>query len=111
MNGNDANSLFTLTSLLSLQGSAIATMLIPNVLGYLIGASFNPLRKWVAFAIAMLLSLLVAYVATSSDATKWIVAVFNGFLVFASAVGINQTGSGGQGVLLGANNRFFRSWF
>jgi len=110
------NGLFTLTSLVSLQGAAAASLIVPNVLTYLIGASFKPYEKWVAFAIAMLLSLLTALLAPSPDFTKWIVAVFNGFLIFASAIGINEaaarTGGEQLGTLSrGAKPRFFHSWF
>jgi len=84
------DGLFTFESLLSLQGAAAATLLIPNVLQYLFGAGFQPYEKWVAFAIAMGLSLLVAGLADEKTWTKWVVACFNGFLIFASALGINQ---------------------
>lgn len=81
--------LFTLESLLSLQGAALASWIVPNTLGYLIGNKFTKARKWVSFAIAFILAFLVAL--TSNIAIiGWIVAIFNGFLIFASAVGINQ---------------------
>ena len=39
------DGLFTFESLLSLQGAAAATLLIPNVLQYLFGAGFQPYEK------------------------------------------------------------------
>lgn len=84
------DSLFTIQSLVSLQGAAAAALMVPNVLGILLGDKFDPFKKWIAFFVAMSLSYVVAYLAPSIDFMKWILAFFNGFLVFASAVGINQ---------------------
>jgi hypothetical protein len=106
MNPNDANSLFTTTSLLSLQGSAAAALIVPNVLKYLISTIPTWATKWIAFVIALGLSFLVAVVASDSNFMKWVVAFFNGFLVFASAMGINQAAAG----TTLDSNRFFSSW-
>jgi ABC-type multidrug transport system permease subunit len=103
------DGLFTFESLLSLQGAAAATLLIPNVLRYLFGVGFQPYEKWVAFVIAMGLSLLVAGLAKETTWTKWFVACFNGFLVFASAVGINQVAVAAAPATETAN-QFFRTW-
>ena len=103
------NGLFTLESLMSLQGAAAATVLIPNVLWHLFGAGFQPYQKWVAFVIAMGLSLFVAGKASEKGWTKWMVAVFNGFLIFASAVGVNQVAVAGTPPAE-TNNQFFQTW-
>lgn len=87
---DNLSALFTMDSLLSLQGSAAAALLVPAVLLYLIGDGFRPFAKWVSFVIALGLSYLVAALAQDQSVFKWILAFFNGFLVFASAVGINQ---------------------
>ena len=108
MGNQTLDALFTIESLLSLQGSAAASFLVPNVLGYLIGDTFNPYKKWVSFAIAMILAYLVAILSSDAGVTKWILAFFNGFLVFASAVGINQGVSGGTRL---GSAKFFQSWF
>ena len=112
------NSLFTLESLLSLQGSAAAALLIPNVFAFLFGEKFDKnWKKWTSFVIAMALAFLVAILAKDAGYAKWIIAFINGFVVFASAVGINQ-GIDDQnkkkaGVLGGEPNKkaFFKSWF
>jgi len=44
MNGQTLDALFTLQSLLSLQGSAAAALLVPNVIGYLVGEKFDLLN-------------------------------------------------------------------
>lgn len=106
MNPNDANSLFTVTSLLSLQGSATAALLVPNALKLLISNIPASVTKWIAFVISLGLSLLVAAVASDTSFVKWVVAFFNGFLVFASAMGINQAAA--RTTL--DRKRFFSSW-
>ena len=107
------DSLFTLQSLLSLQGSAAAALLVPNVLAVLFGDSFKPAKIWVAFGLAIVLSYLVAFLAPDTAWTKWLLAFFNGFLIFASAVGINQGASSyvGKGLRKGKERHFFQSWF
>lgn len=75
---------------MSLQGSAAAALLVPNVLVYLIGESFRPNAKWVAFLISLVLAYMVAYLAVAANKMKWVVAFFNACLIFASAVGINE---------------------
>jgi len=120
MSKNTLNSLFSKESLFSLQGAAAATLIIPNVLGYLIGASFDPYLKWAGFAVAMLLALITAAQAPSKDSSKWVLAIFNGFLIFASAAGLTDalgggkiTASTGMGSAPGLNapHQFFGSWF
>ena len=107
---DNLDALFTLESLLSLQGSAAAALLVPNVLGFLIGgAKFNNCRKWISFFIAMGLSYLAAALAPSPNWVKWVLASFNGFLVFASAVGINQAAAGAT--VLGDERRVWGNWF
>ncbi len=114
---SNLNALFTLASLLSLQGAAAASLLVPNVLTYLIGPNFKQYEKWVAFAIAMGLALITAFIATDTSLLKWLVAVFNGFLIFASAIGVNEmaahTGAQVKAATLsaGAKPKFFHSWF
>lgn len=103
------DGLFTFESLLSLQGAAAATLLIPNVFRYLFGAGFQPYEKWVAFAIAMGLSFLVAGLAKEKTWIKWLVAFFNGCLIFASAVGINQVAVSATPAAEPVN-QFFQTW-
>lgn len=103
------NALFTLQSLLSLQGAAVAALVVPNALTYLIGPAFQPYQKWVAFIVSLGLAFLTAALAEEKSWTKWVLALFNGFLIFASAVGINQTASAGV-VTPGTSPQFFQNW-
>jgi len=93
MNPQTLNALFTTDSLLSLQGAAAAALLVPNVIGYLVGEKFQPYRKWLSFGISMFLAYLVALLAPETHWMKWVVASFNGFLIFASALGTNEMAS------------------
>ena len=83
--------LFTIQSLISLQGAAALALLVPNVLGYLIGKKFDKSRKWVSFVVSAGLAFLAPFVWTGKiGLIDGIVAFCNVFLIFASAVGINQ---------------------
>ena len=113
MNRAVLNSLFTKESLASLQGSALLTLLVPNVLTYLIGSSFAPYEKWVAFIVALLSALFIAFQAPEKGAAKWILAVLNSFLIFASAVGATEVLGSGAGTGMAASGEalpFFHSW-
>lgn len=83
------NELFSFSSLITLQGSAAAAVLVPNVIGYFAGPKFDKYRKWISLAIAMALAYTAAFVA-GDGALTWVVAFLNGLLIFASAVGLNQ---------------------
>ncbi|GLZ76086.1 hypothetical protein Afil01_08930 [Actinorhabdospora filicis] len=84
------DSLFSAASLLSLQGATAAALLVPNVLGNLLGEVYDRWRKWTSLGIAMVLAYLAAFLATDANAIKWVLAFFNGCLIFASAMGLNQ---------------------
>jgi len=120
MNKKILNSLFTGESLLSLQGAATVVVIVPNVLTFLIGTTFQPYEKWVAFAIAMCLSLMVASQASEKSVTKWALAILNGFFIFASAVGLTEaigaTATPGAGTDMTSTEAtgglpFFHSWY
>jgi hypothetical protein len=110
---SNINGLFTLDSLLSLQGAAAAALLVPNVLAYLIGPGFQSYEKWVAFVIAMGLALWTAYRAPKKDSSKWLLAILNGFLIFASAIGVNQAAATASATSAPqpAQPPFFHNWF
>ena len=111
MNKNALDSLFSKESLLSLQGCAAVTLLVPNVLAYLIGSGFAPYQKWVAFGVAMLLALYVASQAPGKAGVKWVLAVLNGFLIFASAVGLTTVLGSAFPAEQPAPRSFFGSWY
>ena len=115
MNTARLNSLFTPESLLSLQGAALIALIIPNVLTYLIGASFLPYEKWLGFGIAMVLALYIAYRSSETGAMKWLIALLNGFLIFAASAGLTDIfGSQaltGVGPSAPGHIPFFHSWF
>src|SRR6266498_352193 len=89
---SEIDSLFTKESLESLQGATAAALFVPNALGALIPplARSDLWRRWVSFAIAMAISLTLAFTRDHVDVGVIAIGALNGFLVFASAVGINQ---------------------
>jgi len=55
----------------------------------LIGSKADKARKWIALGTAMLLSYVTAAFATAGP-EKWIIAFFNGLVIFSAALGVNQ---------------------
>ncbi len=116
---NPINGLFTRESLMSLQGAAAATLLVPSVLTFLIGSSFRPYEKWAALATALIISAAVTVKARERGAVKWIIAALNGLLIYASAVGLTEIFSsmGGEQSFRAAfpaedgSVPFFHSWY
>src|SRR5215208_4131695 len=95
--GIQVAALFTTGNLASLQGSVLAASIVPAVLTYLIGPSFVLFTTGVAFGISLLVPLVLSGsadndVAPNRSPLTWIVALLNGFVIFASVVGI-QTGA------------------
>lgn len=114
MNPTTLNSFFTLESIMSLQGATAASLLVPNVFGYLLGPSADKFRKWLALLVAVGLAFITAYLAPTQLWTKWVLAFFNSLLIFSSTVGINQmatTRKVRRGILEIEKTGFFISWF
>lgn len=112
---------FTYSSLMTIGGGALAATVVPNVLG-LIVALPRPARAGIALAVGLAIQLVAATQVTAKESPEiWIVAILNGFLVAATALGINQVGTaggggddGGGGALAapddGDDRRFFTHW-
>jgi hypothetical protein len=83
------DQLFTTDSLLTLQGSAAAAWLIPNVLGAIFPIP-DRLRAAFALLIALGLSFYAATLGEGEGITTWLIALLNGFLIAGSALGFNQ---------------------
>jgi hypothetical protein len=115
MNTDKINALFTRESLLSLQGAALASLVIPNVLTYMIGPAFMPLEKWVGFTIAMLLAIYIAAQSSERGPQKWLIGVLNGFLIFAAAAGLTEVfsavGPSTAAPQSPGGTPFFHSWY
>ncbi|HEX6684186.1 MAG TPA: hypothetical protein VF062_15385 [Candidatus Limnocylindrales bacterium] len=112
------NDLFSWAALGSLTGASAATLLATNVIGGLIGPQGDKARKWIAVGIALTLSYITAAFATDAGPEKWVIAFFNGLVIFSAALGINQFPPGNRRPTqptpgqLAANKepRFIRSW-
>ena len=98
------NDFFTSGSLATLAGCTGIVFVICS--GIQRAFNYNP--KWLALLVSIVVSLIAAYLADNPDdvkvAQKYIIAVLNGFLIYASATGTNQivgenprSGNGGGG--------------
>lgn len=74
---------FTLESLATLAGATVATVLITNVLQSI--TKLNP--KWIGFITAMVISFIGVIFSESPEPVNYVMAFFNGFLIYASSVG------------------------
>lgn len=112
------NDLFTWAGLGTVAGASAATLLTANVIGGLIGPPADKARKWIALGMALLLSYLTAAFAQDAGAEKWIIAFFNGLVIFSAALGVNQLPPGNRAptkpspaqVASNTEPRFIRSW-
>ncbi|MFF5174629.1 hypothetical protein ACFY3U_18605 [Micromonospora sp. NPDC000089] len=112
------NDLFTWAALGSLTGASAATLLTANVVGGLIGPGGDKARKWIALAVALLLSYGTAAFASDAGAQKWVIAFFNGLVIFSAALGANQLPPGNRQatsasptqLAQGREPRYIRSW-
>ena len=116
-NQSGFGALLSKESLASLQVAAAATLLVPNVLVYLIGPDVRAYEKWIALGVAMLIALVVTEGSPKKRWTWWIVAVLNGLLIYSSAVGLTEILSPAGYVPRGSASQnggrlpFFHSWY
>jgi hypothetical protein len=90
------NEYYTLRSLLEFGTAVVAITAVVAAVGYLLGDAAKPYLKWAALVCAMGLAYLGAAVAAETEWTKWVVAFFNGLMLFLAAVGINQLANGSR---------------
>jgi hypothetical protein len=76
--------LISVTSLFTLGGAAFAVALLGNVLQYVF--HWNP--RWLGLVVALLLAAVGAVIARPAQWYDWIVALFQGIQIYATAVGI-----------------------
>ncbi|MDD5530232.1 MAG: hypothetical protein PHX21_09415 [bacterium] len=97
MNTTELDALFTRESLLGLQGAVAASLLVPNIVCYLFGQKADRYRKWLSLIVALGLAFITAHIAPTQSGMKWVLAFFNGLLIFSSAAGMNQISAAGAG--------------
>jgi len=110
------NDFFDPKTLESLGGSSIAVLLVCNAAQNIF--NFNP--KWLALVISIIISYTIALTTNGEhDAIKYLIAFFNGLLIWSTAVGGNTLSSGrGQTAAdkanftsqVGTKRTFFQKW-
>lgn len=89
------NDFYTTTTLFSLSGSATAVWLITGVITQLIGFENRLLfRRWLGFLLSIALSVGGVTLVQERTTLMWVVAIVNGFLIYATAVGVSSVASG-----------------
>jgi hypothetical protein len=85
------NDFYTVTTLLTLSGSSMAVLIITAVLGDLLGRKYKLIaKKWTALFLSLFFSLLGVTLIKEKSLLIWVVAVVNGFLIYAASVGWNS---------------------
>ena len=89
---NLPNEFFTVNSLVTLAGATAVVVVVTATLHYLSDGKIKP--KWPAFILSELISFVGALVLTAPPkniglAVRILIALFNGCLIFATAVGLN----------------------
>jgi hypothetical protein len=97
--------------MLTLSGATGVTVIVANG----IQRAFNTNPKWLALAIAEVISLFGVF-ASGGFGTDYFVGIVNGFLIFSASAGITEIGSStgatrGGGRTRGARREFWTTWF
>ena len=80
--------LYTTASLYTLAGASSAILVTCGVCAYVF--EFNP--RWLGFVLAEIIAVVGVFTlrdVQKSDPRIWLVAIFNGFLIYSQAVGFN----------------------
>lgn len=111
-------TLLSPASLVTLQGATLAVLMVVNVLGAVVGSSFDAVRKWLALGLSLILGLVGLTQIAEIKPINVVVAVLNGFIIAAAALGVNDAGTalkqranGAPVAPLQPQNGFFSSWF
>jgi hypothetical protein len=110
------NDFYTSGTLFTLLGSSSATWLITSVLSDIFGYKIKKYKKLIALIISIGLTLLGASLSTDRSFSAWIIAIINGFLVYATSVGVNTVASKSTKRIPvqptgGSDNSFLESWW
>jgi len=82
---DSTNNLYTFQSLGTLAGAAGVTFIISNV----IQSVFNYNPKWLALAVAEIISFAIIIQSGSDKFSDYFIAIVNGFLIYSTAIGGN----------------------
>jgi hypothetical protein len=84
------SELFTISSFATLAGCTAIVYIVTGVIGYLMNfKTSQTIKKWVSIGLSMIVAFVAASLTEDKTAYTWILAVFNGFLIFVAATGTN----------------------
>ena len=103
------NDLFTATNI---AGVGIATGAVTVATNALYKLAKLP-QRWTAFVAALVIAYIVVFMSSTPHWYHWVLAFFNACLLYCSALGVNELGSGvsqpaGKG--FAAAEPFFNPW-
>jgi Ca2+/Na+ antiporter len=81
---------FTIGSFATLAGCTAIVYIVTGVIGYLMNfKTSQTVKKWLSIGLSMAVAFVAASLSEDKTAYTWILAVFNGFLIFVAATGTN----------------------
>jgi hypothetical protein len=81
---------FTIGSFATLAGCTVIVYIVTGVIGYLMNfKTSQTIKKWLSIGLSMAVAFIAASLSEDKTAYTWILAVFNGFLIFVAATGTN----------------------
>jgi Ca2+/Na+ antiporter len=84
------SELFTIDSFATLAGCTAIVYIVTGVIGYLMNfKTSQTIKKWVSIGLSMIVAFIAASLTEDKTAYTWILAAFNGFLIFVAATGTN----------------------
>jgi Ca2+/Na+ antiporter len=81
---------FTIGSFATLAGCTAIVYIVTGVIGYLMNfQTSQAVKKWLSIGLSMVVAFVAASLSEDKTAYTWILAIFNGFLIFVAATGTN----------------------
>jgi hypothetical protein len=111
---NLPNEFFTVSSFLTLTAATTIVSVVTATINYLSDGKIK--LKWIAFLLSELISFIGAFALMAAPenvglAVRILIALFNGCLIFATAVGLNTiTTKPGEGPVTGRKKLFWARW-
>jgi FtsH-binding integral membrane protein len=84
------SELFTIDSFATLAGCTAIVYIVTGVIGYLMNfKTSQAVKKWLSIGLSLAVAFVAASLTEDKTAYTWILAIFNGFLIFVAATGTN----------------------
>ena len=80
---------FTLTTFSTLAGCSLVVYVVTGVVAYMLNSNNLELKKWLSFVLSFVVAFIGVLFIEHPIWSSWVMAFFNGFLIFATTIGGN----------------------